>query len=353
MDWWDVSYNWLAGCSKVSPACDNCWAPRFINRMGLDRTKFAGVTSPDGGWTGQVLVLHNTLRQLQPLRWARPRWCFVNIMADTFHQDVPLSAIADQLALAAILPQHIWMLCTKRERRMAQVLGGSQTPELVGRHIDRLLGNPAVQRAVQLGRAVLPANNQVCWPLPNLWAGVTLESDNYLFRVTRYLAATPAAVRFASSEPLMDRLAQLDTGLLDWLIVGGEDLPADVSPIRPLHPAWVEDLRDRCARTGTAFWFKQWGSSYPVGRGGRAGSRYTDPAVGGQDLWLAPDGTQHPDSQPGRQLVRRMHKNAAGRLLDNTGILQVPAGWERHPAVTAHVAAHQVVISRPGTGTRP
>ena len=49
-----------------------------------------------------------------------------------------------------------------------------------------------------------------------------------------------------------------DGGKLDLVIVGGENGP------RPMHPDWARSLRDQCASTGTAFFFKQWGSWEPA-----------------------------------------------------------------------------------------
>jgi len=68
--------------------------------------------------------------------------------------------------------------------------------------------------------------------------------------VNKYLADTPAIVRFASAEPLMDDLAKLQMDKLDWLIVGGEDLPPDQDGWRPLHPDWAQSLRQRSADDG-------------------------------------------------------------------------------------------------------
>jgi protein gp37 len=47
------------------------------------------------------------------------------------------------------------------------------------------------------------------------------------------------------------------------LIAGGESGPRH----RPVHPQWIIDLRDVCAQTGTAFFFKQWGGRTSKSRG--------------------------------------------------------------------------------------
>jgi protein gp37 len=64
-------------------------------------------------------------------------------------------------------------------------------------------------------------------------------------------------VKFLSVEPLLGPVPNLDLTGIDWVIVGGESGPG----ARPLDRAWVADLRDRCERSGVAFYFKQWGGT--------------------------------------------------------------------------------------------
>jgi len=346
MDWWSDSYNWVSGCTRVTEACDHCWVPNYLTMMTLDKSKYAGaIREGSSDWSGVVQVLGATQDRDLPVGWTTPRWVFINIMSDTFHKDVPIDNIIHQLALTALLPQHIWMLCTKRERRMREILGADSTLRLMIAEIERLSETPRMARALRRGRATLP--DQLHWPLPNLWAGVTLEKNKYRFRVEKILADTPAVVRFASCEPLMDGLDDLDTGVLDWMVVGGEDLPPDQSGYRPIHPEWARSLRDRCAASGTAFWFKQWGSGYPVRQGGRNGKIYNDTTPTARDLWLDPNGTQHAQPTPTSVQIRRMHKRSAWRLLDGIEQFEVPPGWDQHPAVVAHAQHHGVKIGTP------
>ena len=44
------------------------------------------------------------------------------------------------------------------------------------------------------------------------------------------------------------------------VIVGGESGHG----ARPMHPAWVRDIRDQCEAHAVAFFFKQWGAWAPV-----------------------------------------------------------------------------------------
>lgn len=170
------------------------------------------------------------------------------------------------------------------------------------------------------------------WPLVNLWAGTSIESNRYAFRAD-HLRATPAAVRFISAEPLLGPLDELDLSGIDWLIVGGESGPG----ARPMHPDWVRGLRDRCVNydrsactltkfdwanegvecvcvRGPAFFFKQWGEWTPhAPRLPVADYRYVDLA----GRWQLP-------GECGSVGVWRTGKKAAGRELDGRT-------WDEYP----------------------
>jgi len=84
--------------------------------------------------------------------------------------------------------------------------------------------------------------------------GVSIEDRRVIQRV-HDLAATPAAVKFLSCEPLIGPLPRLPLKLINWVIVGGESGPK----ARPMKARWVEDIQRQCAREDVAFFFKQWG----------------------------------------------------------------------------------------------
>ncbi len=89
---------------------------------------------------------------------------------------------------------------------------------------------------------------------PQIWMGVSVESEKYLYRID-HLRETAAHVKFLSLEPLLGPLVKMNLHGMDWAIVGGESGPG----ARPVNPAWVTDIRDQCLKAGVAFFFKQWG----------------------------------------------------------------------------------------------
>jgi protein gp37 len=90
----------------------------------------------------------------------------------------------------------------------------------------------------------------------NIWMGVTVENKEYIFRIND-LRHSGANVKFLSLEPLLGPLSNLNLEAVDWVIVGGESGPG----ARPMKESWVIDIRDQCLKTGTAFFFKQWGGT--------------------------------------------------------------------------------------------
>ncbi|HEX6870407.1 MAG TPA: DUF5131 family protein, partial [Micromonosporaceae bacterium] len=165
-----------------------------------------------------------------------------------------------------------------RERHTYQVL--TKRPERMARFFTKpgLLAEVASQGAQRCKDAdnVHDAISNGPWPLPNVWLGTSIESDKHVSRAD-HLRNTPAAVRFISAEPLLRPLPNLDLSGIDWLIVGGESGPGS----RPMSPQWVRDLRDRCAESGTAFFFKQWGGRTPKANGCELDGRTWDEYPGG------------------------------------------------------------------------
>ncbi len=221
IEWTEATWNPVAGCSVISPGCTNCYAMRLAGRLSsMGSDKYEGTTRISGGrhkWTGVIKFDEGAL--VQPLRWKKGRFVFVNSMSDLFHEGVTIDFIHRVFDVIIRTPQHTYQILTKRAERLAEL-----APRLP-------------------------------WPL-NVWMGVSVESRNYLFRV-KLLRTVPASVRFLSLEPLLGPLDGLCLEQIQWVIVGGESGP----DARPMRSEWVRSIRDECIRTGVAFHFKQWGGT--------------------------------------------------------------------------------------------
>jgi protein gp37 len=98
-------------------------------------------------------------------------------------------------------------------------------------------------------------NSLIEWP-DNIWAGVSVETSDYLSRID-HLRATNAKIKFLSVEPLLGPLPDLDLTNIDWVIVGGESGPKS----RKMEEDWVIQIRDTCITQNVPFFFKQWGGT--------------------------------------------------------------------------------------------
>jgi protein gp37 len=277
IEWTDATWNPVTGCTKVSPGCDHCYAETFAER-------FRGV--PGHHFQGGFDLTLRPARLDAPLRWARPRRVFVNSMSDLFHAAVPDDYIARVFAVMALADQHTFQVLTKRHARMRALLSSADFRADV---------------AHEAGGDPLP------WPLPNVWAGVSVEDQRWAGIRIPALLDTPAAVRWVSAEPLLGpvdlaraacpgttgyghgltattihsgQCCQAAIGRLDWVVAGGESGHG----ARPMHPDWPRSLRDQCAGGGVAFLFKQWGGRTPKAGGreldGRTHDGYPTPTVG-------------------------------------------------------------------------
>lgn len=90
---------------------------------------------------------------------------------------------------------------------------------------------------------------------PNVWMGVTVENRDALRRLD-VLRTIPARVRFASFEPLMEDLGDVNLEGIAWSIIGGES-GADA---RTFDVAWARTLVRQCREQGSRPFVKQLGA---------------------------------------------------------------------------------------------
>ena len=211
IEWTDVTWNPVTGCTKISHGCKHCYAERMAKRL-----RKMGATKYREGFS---VALHETTLD-HPLRWKRPRLVFVNSMSDLFHQAVPVTFIEGVFDVMNRAPQHTFQVLTKRPHRVVQM------------------------------------TERLPWA-PNIWLGVSIESEQWLGRLP-LLRKTGAHVKFLSLEPLLGPLSGMDLEGIDWVIVGGESGPG----ARPMKAGWAREIRDQCTLNRIPFFFKQWGGVF-------------------------------------------------------------------------------------------
>lgn len=249
IEWAYHTFNPWVGCTKVSPACDNCYAETWAKRAGHPEL-----------WQGKRRRTSAANWQ-QPIKWNRAaqqsgvrKRVFCASLADVFDNRVPVSWRRDLWHRIEQTPWLDWLLLTKRPQNIATMLPDPET-------------------------GVKPWRNG--WP--NVWLGTTAENQTDADRRIPHLLDVPARVHFVSYEPALgpvdftrinkhppkrsgwfDVLAGREhigpavvTGQpkINWIICGGESGPH----ARPMDLAWSRSVRDQCRDTRTAFFMKQIG----------------------------------------------------------------------------------------------
>jgi protein gp37 len=241
IEWTDHTFNPWTGCTKISPACANCYAEAWAKRTGIVQwgDSAARRRTSESNWR-------------QPLIWDREaaqvgvrKRVFCASLADVFEDRDELKPWRRDL-IRLILSTHNldWLLLTKR-------------PE----NILRMMNESAPRGSDYLIRQ-------------RLWLGTTVESPDYYKRINRLIQCRMwASVLFLSCEPL---LAGLDLrwwlwggeglstrSLIDWVIGGFESGPR----FRAGNEEHAIDLQEQRADAGVPFLWKQNGGRTPKAGG--------------------------------------------------------------------------------------
>jgi len=204
----------------------------------------------------------------KPLRWKKPGRVFVNPWSDFFHED------------ADAWREEAWEIM-RRTPHLTYILLTKRPENITGR--------------LPLAYEAFGA----CWPLPNVWLGVTAENQEMADKRIPLLLSIPAAVRFVSVEPMIGEIkfntyaltgrpcfvckiedelhekrgtqshpincgwrkdiGQGDGGI-DWVICGGESGVF----ARGMKPEWALSLKEQCAAAGVPFFMKQMSGRQPI-----------------------------------------------------------------------------------------
>lgn len=313
IEWTDHTFNPWMGCTKVSPACDGCYAEAMMDH------RYGKVTwGPHGE---RVRTAPSNWKQ--PVKWnkeaglagTRPR-VFCASLADVFDNQVPPEWRDDLFELIRTTPNLIWLLLTKRPQNIVKMVKANS--------LRYLPPNAAIgctvedqERADINVPALLRAKHE-CGP-----AFAFLSCEPLLGPIDLLHIPVPdgEAGKYAGHGYTFNALQREDDltlfnapAHLDWVIAGGET-DQGKHKARPSNPDWIRSLRDQCAGAETAFHFKQWGEYAPN--------------------WLNDDNGKI----EGSEWIDRMGKKMAGRLLDGVEYNGFPAGaamtdLERGPSLS-------------------
>lgn len=348
IEWTDHTFNPWIGCTKVSAACDHCYAETW------DARGMQGLPSRWGPHADRTRTSATNWRL--PRRWnadaakaGKRARVFCASLADVFdnHKSILPEWRRDLWATIAATPHLDWLLLTKRPQNAPRYLPRD--------HLETM---------------------------PNIWLGTTVEDQTEADRRIPLLLAIPAKVRFLSVEPMLGpvdlyrwcgvhnhpdnqtndprtlgainaviaaaraqfRAEHGNTGI-NWVICGGESGKS----ARPMHPDWARGLRDQCQAADVPFLFKQWGEWLPFSQTApSADEAYYYPAPDESpdssrrckldSCVLSPEGTVYSTGNAGQyhrieagafagkghMACFRVGKKAAGRLLDGRTWDEVP-----------------------------
>lgn len=309
IEWTDNTFNPWIGCTKVSPACQNCYAERdFDHRYGKVQWGPRGTrvrTSP-ANWR-------------KPITWNRQAEesgtrirVFCASLADVFEdwQGPIMSSGASPVILGV-------------DGRAAHTGNPRMTMDDCRRDLFNLIdATPHLDWLLLTKR---PENVDLMWDdrnRRNVWLGMSIEdqawTDKRMPHLLRAKRCGWVNTIFVSAEPLVGPIVIPSIEHVDWVITGGESGPN----ARPAEPDWYRSLRDQCEKSGTPFHFKQWGEWIPYEDGpvpliesqhGDTVDRHTLPDGLTEhepvDGWWWPNGLSS-------TIFRHVGKKKAGRLLD-------------------------------------
>lgn len=235
--WCDKTFNPWVGCSKISLACDNCYAEKWAKRSGSVVWGENRRRTSKANWK-------------QPLKWdkeAREKGVrykvFCASLADVFDNQVPDSWRMELFELIGSTTNIDWLILTKRIGNVQKM--SSRDGQMFDVIIDKV------------------------------WLGITICNQEEADRDIPKLIDIPAKLRFLSIEPMLapidlkfttrsfgfpkhvsrDGVAYGMPQGIHWVIVGGET----GANARPMYPHWVFSIKEQCREVNKPFFFKQWG----------------------------------------------------------------------------------------------
>jgi len=228
IEWTDHTFNPWIGCTKVSPACDGCYAEHLMDHRyhrvtwGADRKR-----TSVANWS-------------KPLAWdkvakesGKDVFVFCASLADVFDNEVDPMWRYDLMKLIEDTPSLTWLLLTKR------------------------IGNVIKMTDPALGAHVLPRNTAIGATIAN-----QMEYDRDRIKLLDVKQHLDPAFTFASFEPILGPII-IDKYAPDWIIVGGETDQGQ-HKARYANPDWMRSIRDASARFDRAFFCKQMSRKEPI-----------------------------------------------------------------------------------------
>lgn len=208
-------------------------------------------------WSGRIdtdperpdSVAKSALRWHQRAEWFGERYrVLCNPTPDVFDPAISSAWVLDLLRAIYWTPRIQWFLISERPADLRNALERAAPlidPASEEQLLSWLQGWHSGHRC--------PAN--VC-------LGVRANDHHSARAWVPVLAEQPTQRRLLWLSPLRDRVTLkniVGADRLHWVVLCGDS----GANARPLHPAWVRDVRDTCGQLGVPFYFESWGDWVP------------------------------------------------------------------------------------------
>lgn len=178
----------------------------------------------------------------------------VDTMSDLFHERIPDAWRDEAYGVMALCPQHTFQVLTKRPRVMERYFSAPDIWQRIEAEARRIY-------AERHGKAY-PSEGHLEGPLPNVWHGVSVETQAAARYRVPILLRVPSSRHYVAAEPLLAplSLARWMRAGIGWVIVSGEGGP----DARPCDVAWIHSLVEQAKDAGVPIFVKQLGSATNV-----------------------------------------------------------------------------------------
>lgn len=244
IEWTDKTWNFITGCTEISPACNNCYAKAMTKRlqgMAIRQNIAFKLPKYHQGWDKVVFHKESLLEILDKKKYPSGSKIFVNSMSDTFHEKLDNKNISESFDMMSKRKDLIFQVLTKRPQRILEFF------------------NTALRYASD--------ENEIINDIKHIYFGVTAENQEYLDKRIPLLFQLKELLEgninvFVSIEPMLSHInISVYKNRLDWVIVGGEKIPNNPNKARLMKLEWVDSIYKQCKDYHIPFFFKQWGNN--------------------------------------------------------------------------------------------
>lgn len=288
IEWADHTWSPWIGCTKVSPACDGCYAEYLMD------TRLGRVTWGPHGERSRTSADY----WRKPLGWNRQAASIDRVarvfpsLCDPFDNRADPAVRREWFDLIRATPNLLWLLLTKRPQNAVEM------SEAVGELPENVALGTTCEDQERANRNVAHLKKARSYLDPKF---IFLSIEPMLGPVCLCQADAirwfPGGSYDDGGERGYDEPSPDHLECVDWVITGGETDQGS-HKARPSNPSWFRQIRDQCAQAGVPYLHKQNGEWADA-------EAYASETVEGYDVrGLHEEGAV------------RVGKKASGRLLD-------------------------------------